>query len=112
MTTSPGSTSVFAIRSSACWPPVVTMTSSGSGDIPSACMTLRIACFVASNPSVGPYWSASADDSCAILVIWAAKVSGGNVEVSGRPPAKEITSGRAVIAIRSRIADERITFVR
>jgi hypothetical protein len=32
--------------------------------------------------------------------------------VSGRPPASEITSGRAVIAIRSRIAEERITWVR
>ena len=40
--------------------------------------------------------------------ISAANVSGGKVEVSGRPPASEITSGRAVIAIRSRIADERI----
>ena len=67
---------------------------------------------VSSNPSVGPYWSASAEDSCAIFVICAAKVSGGKVEVSGRPPASEITSGRAVIAIRSRIAEERITCVR
>ena len=41
-----------------------------------------------------------------------AKVSGGNVDVSGSPPASEITSGRAVIAIRSRIADERICCVR
>jgi len=28
--------------------------------------------------------------------------------VSGNPPAREITSGRAVIAIKSRIADDRI----
>ena len=42
----------------------------------------------------------------------AANVSGGNEEVSGRPPAREITSGRAVIAIRSRIAEERIARVR
>jgi hypothetical protein len=42
----------------------------------------------------------------------AAKVSGGNVLVSGRPPASEITSGRAVIAMRSRIADDRIWRVR
>ena len=63
---------------------------------------------VSSKPSVGPYWRASAEDSCAIFVICAANVSGGKVEVSGRPPASEITSGRAVIAIRSRIAEERI----
>ena len=67
---------------------------------------------VRSKPSVGPYWSASAEDSCAIFVIWAAKLSGGKLAVSGSPPASEITSGRAVIAIRSRIADERITRVR
>ena len=67
---------------------------------------------VSSKPSVGPYWRASAEDSCAIRVIWAAKLAAGKVEVSGRPPAREITSGRAVIAIRSRIAEERITCVR
>ena len=67
---------------------------------------------VSSKPSVGPYCSASAADSWAIRVICAAKLCGGKVEVSGRPPASEITSGRAVIAIRSRIAEERITVVR
>ena len=39
----------------------------------------------------------------------AAKVSGGKVLVSGRPPASEITSGRAVTAIRSRIAEDFMT---
>ncbi len=78
----------------------------------SAAITSQIAAFIAANPSVGPYWSASAADSCAIRVICAAKVCGGKVEVSGRPPASEITSGLAVIAIRSRIAEERITRVR
>ena len=37
---------------------------------------------------------------------------GGKVDVSGSPPASEITSGRSVIAIRSRMTDERITRVR
>ncbi len=112
MTTSPGSTSVFATRSIACWPPVVTMMSSVSGCMPSAAITSAMHSRVRAKPSVGPYWSASAEDSCAILVIWAANDSGGNVEVSGRPPASEITSGRCVISIRSRIADERMTRVR
>ena len=112
MTTSPGSTSVLQTRSIACWPPVVTITSSGSGSIPSAPITWRMQSLVSSKPSVGPYWSASAADSWAIRVICAAKLFGGKVEVSGRPPASEITSGRAVIAIRSRIAEERITPVR
>ncbi len=96
----------------ACWPPVVTMMSSGSGAMSSAAITPRIAAFIAANPSVGPYWSASAEDSWAIRVICAAKLSGGKVEVSGSPPASEMTSGRAVIAIRSRIAEERIVRVR
>jgi hypothetical protein len=39
-------------------------------------------------------------------------VSGGNVLVSGRPPAREMTSGRAVTAIMSRMAEERMTRVR
>ena len=67
---------------------------------------------VSSNPSVGPYCRASAEDSRAIRAICAAKLSEGKVDVSGRPPASEITSGRAVIAIRSRIAEERMTWVR
>ena len=42
----------------------------------------------------------------------AANVSGGNVLVSGSPPASEMTSGRAVTAIMSRIADDFMTRVR
>ena len=112
ITTSPGSTSVFVTRSITCWPPVVTTMSSGSARMPSAAITSAIRCLVSSKPSVGPYWSALAHDSRAIWSVSAANVSGGKVEVSGRPPASEITSGRAVIAIRSRIADERICRVR
>ena len=80
--------------------------------MPSAAITSRMHSLVSAKPSVGPYWSASAALSCAIRVICAAKLSGGKVEVSGRPPASEITSGRAVISIRSRIALDRITRVR
>ena len=36
----------------------------------------------------------------------------GSVVVSGSPPASEMTSGRAVIAIRSRIAEDFMTCVR
>ena len=88
------------------------MTSSWSGSIPSAPITWTMQSTVSSKPSVGPYWSASAAEVWAILVMSAANVAGGKVEVSGRPPASEMTSGRAVIAIRSRIAEERITAVR
>ena len=78
----------------------------------SACITAAMHSFVSSSPSVGPYWSALAQDSDAIRCATAAKVSGGKVLVSGRPPASEITSGRAVSAIRSRIAEDFMTLVR
>ena len=54
----------------------------------------------------------AAVDSTATRAISAAKSSAGNVVVSGRPPASEMTSGRAVTAIRSRIADDFIARVR
>jgi hypothetical protein len=53
-----------------------------------------------------------AHDSAAIRAATAAKVSGGKVLVSGRPPASEITSGRCVTAIMSRIAEDFMTRVR
>ena len=68
--------------------------------------------FSASRPSVGPYCSAAALESTATRAISAAKSSAGNVLVSGSPPASEITSGCAVTAIRSRIADDFIDCVR
>ena len=66
----------------------------------------------ASSPSVGPYCRAAALESTATCAISAAKSSAGNVLVSGRPPASEITSGCWVTAIRSRIADDFIDCVR
>jgi hypothetical protein len=41
-----------------------------------------------------------------------AKEATGKVLVSGSPPASEMTSGRAVTAIRSRMAELRIIWVR
>ena len=113
MITSPGSISVFVTRSITCCPPVVTIRWSGSTFIPpSACITSAMQSFVSASPSVGPYCSAFAHDSCAMRCATAANVSGGKLLVSGRPPASEITSGRAVTAIRSRIADDFMTCVR
>ena len=112
MITSPGSIRVLVTRSITCWPPVVTITSSGSTRMPSAAITAAMQSLVSGSPSVGPYWRALAHDSAAMRWVTAAKVSGGNVLVSGRPPASEMTSGRAVTAIRSRIADDFITLVR
>ena len=80
--------------------------------MPSARITSRMQSFVSASPSVGPYWSALAHDSRAIRCATAANVSGGKLDVSGSPPASEITSGRAVTAIRSRIAEDFMTCVR
>ena len=38
--------------------------------------------------------------------------SAGKVDVSGSPPASEMTSGRSVMAMRSRMAEEVMTCVR
>ncbi len=48
----------------------------------------------------------------AIVCIVRAKEPGGNVLVSGSPTASEITSGRSVTAMRSRIAEDFMTWVR
>ena len=80
--------------------------------MPSAAITSTMQALSDSSPSVGPYCSARAEDSIATRSMIAAYERGGKVEVSGSPPASEITSSRSVIAIRSRIADDVITFVR
>ena len=74
--------------------------------MPSSAITRTMHAFSSSSPSVGPYWSARAEASAATRAISAATSSAGNVLVSGRPPASEITSGRAVMAIMSRIAED------
>ena len=90
----------------------MTSRSSGSTDIPSAAITSAMQAFSSAKPSVGPYWSAAAALSTATCAISAAKSSAGNVLVSGSPPASEITSGCAVTAIRSRIAEDFMPCVR
>lgn len=90
----------------------MTITSSASTSVPSAAITSRMHCTVAAIPSVGPYCSARAVDSAATRDISIAYSSGANVLVSGRPPASEITSGRSVSAIISRIAELFIPRVR
>ena len=88
------------------------MRSSISTSVPSAAITWTMQRRTSSSPSVGPYWSAAALDSTATRDISQAKSSAGNVVVSGRPVASEITSGRAVTAIMSRIAEDVIPRVR
>ena len=80
--------------------------------MPSASITSAIASRTSLSPSVGPYCSALAIDSVATRLISSVKNPGGKVEVSGSPPENEITSSRAVSAIRSRIAEDFMTRVR
>ena len=56
--------------------------------------------------------SARAEASAATRAIRAATSSAGNVVVSGSPPASEMISGRAVIAIMSRMAEDFMPCVR
>ena len=91
---------------------MVTIRSSGSTSVPSAAITCTMQRRTSTSPSVGPYCSAAALESTATRVISAAKSSAGNVVVSGSPVASEMTSGRAVTAIMSRIADDVMPRVR
>ncbi len=84
---------------------MVTITSEGSATVPSAAITSTMQLTVAASPSVGPYCRARAVDSAATCDISFAYSSGENVDVSGSPPASEITSGRSVSDIMSRIAE-------
>jgi hypothetical protein len=83
----------------------VTITSPGSTSVPSAAITSTMQSTATDIPSVGPYCSARAVCSAATCDISFAYSSGANVLVSGSPPASEITSGRSVSAIISRIAE-------
>ena len=112
MTMSPGSISVLHTRSMTCWPPVVTSTSSGSIVVPSSAITSAMQLLRTARPSVGPYCSERAVESTATSPMIAAKDSAGNEDVSGRPPASEMMSLRSVSAMRSRIAEDFMTFVR
>jgi hypothetical protein len=87
-----------------CWPPVVTSTSSGSTGVSSAAMTSAMHVLVGGHALGRRVLQRAGRPVAAIFAVSAASDSGGNVEVSGSPPASEMTSGRSVIAMRSRIA--------
>ena len=80
--------------------------------MPSAAITVAIASPTAAMPSVGAYCRARAESVAASLESSAASDSAGKVDVSGRPPASEMTSGRSVMAMRSRMAEDFMTEVR
>ena len=90
----------------ACWPPLVTMTSSTRARAPSAAMISTMRSRSSSRPSVGPYCSAEARWSRAMTSCTSSKISRSNDSVLGKPPASEMISGRSDSDMRSRIADE------
>ena len=96
-----------------CWPPVVTSMSSGSTSMPSAAITVTMA-----SPHGGHalrrrvLQRAGASRRRRSCESSAASDSAGKVDVSGRPPASEMTSGRSVMAMRSRMAEDFMTEVR
>ena len=110
--TSPGSISDLATRSIACWPPVVTMHIVGVGQHSLRAHHLEDAVLGLLEALGRPVLQGLRRGLLRDLRHLRRELCGREVEVSGRPPASEITSGRAVIAIRSRIAEQRMTFVR
>ena len=81
-------------------------------NVPSSAMTSAMQRLSTVRPSVGPYCSERAVESTATVLMIAANDAAGNDDVSGRPPASEMMSLRSVSAMRSRIAEDFMTFVR
>jgi hypothetical protein len=61
---------------------------------------------------VGPYWSAAARWSRATTSTTSSKISRSNASVFGKPPAREMISGRPAIDMRSRMTDDTIPAAR
>ena len=93
-------------------PAGVTMSSPGPASVPPSAISVgeRVAQLVDAlgRPVLQRAGPALGDDA----VVSSSSRSAGKARVSGRPPAREITSGRAVTAMRSRMADERRVPVR
>ena len=92
----------------ACWPPLVTMMSSTRVRAPSWAITWTIRSRSSARPSVGPYWSAAARWSREMTSTTSSNTSRSNDSVFGKPPAREMISGRSASDIRSRITDDTI----
>ncbi len=80
--------------------------------MPSARITSRMHSLVSAKPSVGPVLERLGRALLRDPRHLRGEALGREGRGVGSPPASEITSGRAVISIRSRIALERITRVR
>jgi len=96
----------------ACCPPLVTMMSSTPARAPSWAMMSTISSRSSISPSVGPYWSADARCSRARTSATSSKISRSKASVLGKPPAREMISGRPAIDMRSRMTDETIPAAR
>ena len=109
ITTSPGSRKTRPTMSSPCCDPIVTRTWSRVTVIPSFAIHLTSSSRRRASPSVGPYCRASCGSRSRTASVIALSSSTGNVDGSGRPPAKEMMFFARVSLRSSRMRDRDIT---
>src|SRR5690606_20168554 len=88
-----------------CCEPVVTSTREAGMRAPPRLSRSAIHSRSGPKPSVGPYWSAACGASRSTFAVASRMRSTGKVAGDGRPPAKEMTSGRSVTLRISRMAE-------
>ncbi len=103
---------ILVSRSSACWEPTVTTTSSGWALISSSAMTSQIRSRSPASPwavqycrAVAPWWAIS-------WPIISPTASSGSAATYGEPPASETISGRAATANSARISEATMSTAR
>ena len=112
ITTSPGSQKIRVTRSTACWEPTVTTTSSGCASMPSSRITSQICSRRCGSPWPEPYCIAVAPRVATRSAIASPTTSRGSPEMFGIPPASETTSGRLATENSARISEAVIPWVR
>jgi hypothetical protein len=112
ITTSPGSQNTRVTRSTACWLPTVTQTSSGCASIPSSRITSQIWSRSPGSPWPEPYCIATAPLSMTRSRTALPTTSSGRPPMFGIPPASETTSGRLATENSARISDAVMPLVR
>ena len=112
ITTSPGSQNTRVTRSTACWEPTVTTTSSGCASMPSRAITSQICSRSVGSPWPEEYCSATGPRWATSSAIAAPTTSSGSPLMFGIPPASETTSGREATANSARISEAVIPCVR
>ena len=112
MTTSPGSQKIRVTRSTACWDPTVTTTSSGWASMPSSRITSQICSRSTGSPWPEPYCIAAAPCWATRSLMAPPTTSSGSPEMLGMPPARLTTSGRLATENSARISEAVMPLVR